>query len=234
MEQCKSRLGASGDEYCEDIFLALGDLDIFWKEEFLKIAGKNQKYTPPKRFTYYKPEGAHTKCSDPQTPGLYCTPAAYLYAGEVTINEPFLRKIHSEGDFGALIILAHEWGHHIENLLGRNTTTEDQTRYTIQDELAADCFAGVWTYYEDEVMKQLEDGDILEALTAVFQAGDDELDDWQDSDAHGWSRAARAGLPHRLGVRLGRGMHGLVQVRRPAAPRPRQVLPRRDAAGPGL
>src|SRR6186997_3556193 len=73
MEQCKSRLGASGDEYCEDVFLALGDLDTFWKDEFLKIAGKNQKYSSPKRFTYYKPEGAHTKCSDPATPGLYCT-----------------------------------------------------------------------------------------------------------------------------------------------------------------
>ena len=112
------------------------DLDTFWKEEFLKIAGKNQKYSSPKRFTYYKPEGTHTKCSDPATPGLYCTPAAYLYAGEVTINEPSLRKIHGEGDFGALIVLAHEWGHHIQNLLGRNVTTEDQTRFTIQDELA--------------------------------------------------------------------------------------------------
>ena len=200
-EQCKSRLGASGDEYCSDVFLALNDLDTFWKEEFLKLSGKNQKYTPPKRFTYYKPEGSHTKCSDPQTPSLYCTPAAYLFAGELTINEPFLRKIHDGGDFGAMIILAHEWGHHISNLLGRYLVNEDKTSYTIQDELAADCFAGVWTYYEDEKLHQLEDGDILEALTAVFLAGDDELDDWQNSDAHGWPQ--QRVLAYRLGWEYG-------------------------------
>jgi predicted metalloprotease len=201
IEQCKSRLGASGTEYCDDVFLALADLDTFWKEEFFKVAGKNQKYTPPKRFTYYRPQGAHTKCSDPQTPSLYCTPAAYLFAGELTINEPALRSIHDKGDFGALIILAHEWGHHISNLLGRYLVNEDKTSYTIQDELAADCFAGVWTYYEDEVMKQLEDGDILEALTAVFQAGDDALDDWQNEDAHGWSE--QRVLAYRLGWEYG-------------------------------
>jgi len=199
--QCKSRLGASGEEYCSDVFLALSDLDTFWKEEFLKVATKNQKYTSPKRFTYYKPEGAHTKCSDQATPSLYCTPAAYLYSSEVTINEPFLRKIHSEGDFGAMIILAHEWGHHIQNLLGCNVNTDDQTRFTIQDELGADCFAGVWTYYEDEVLHQLEDGDIQEAYKTVFSAGDEELDDWQDPDAHGWSQ--QRVLAYRLGWEYG-------------------------------
>lgn len=199
--QCKARLGASGEEYCSDVFLALSDLDTFWKEEFLKVASKNQKYVSPKRFTYYKPEGAHTKCNDPATPGLYCTPAAYLYSSEVTINEPSLRKIHDGGDFGAMIILAHEWGHHIQNLLGRYVDTADQTRFTIQDELSADCFAGVWTYYEDETLHQLEDGDINEALTAVFLAGDDELDDWQDPDAHGW--AQQRVLAYRLGWEYG-------------------------------
>jgi len=199
--QCKARLGASGEEYCSDLFLTLKDLDTFWKEEFLKIATKNQKYVSPKRFTYYKPEGAHTKCSDPQTPDLYCTPAAYLFASEVTINEPDLRHIHDQGDFGAMIILAHEWGHHIQNLLGRYVNTEDKTRFTIQDELSADCFAGVWTYYEDEVLHQLEDGDILEALTSVFQAGDEALDDWQDPDAHGW--AQQRVLAYRLGWEYG-------------------------------
>ena len=199
--QCKQRLGPSGEEYCSDLFLALADLETFWKEEFFKIAQKNQKYSPPKRFTYYKPEGPNTKCNDPKTPDLYCTPAAYLFAGELTINEPYLRNIHDKGDFGALIILAHEWGHHISNLLGRYLVNEEATSYTIQDELAADCFAGVWTYYEDEVMKQLEDGDILEALTAVFQAGDDELDDWQNEDAHGWSE--QRVLAYRIGWEYG-------------------------------
>ena len=81
MEQCKSRLGDSGTEYCEDLFLALGDLDTFWKDEFLKIAGKNQKYSPPKRFTYYKPEGrtrsAATRRHRASTarPRPTCTPA---------------------------------------------------------------------------------------------------------------------------------------------------------------
>ena len=50
-------------------------------------------------------------------------------------------------------------------------------------------------------MKQLEDGDILEALTAVFQAGDDELDDWQNSDAHGWSE--QRVLAYRIGWEYG-------------------------------
>jgi predicted metalloprotease len=200
-EQCKARLGVSGEEYCSDLFLTLNDLETFWKEEFFKIATRTQKYTSPKRFTYYRPQGAHTRCSDPQTPGLYCTPAAYLFGGELTINEPSLRSLHEKGDFGAMIIVAHEWGHHIQNLLGRYVNTEDQTRFTIQDELSADCFAGVWTAYEDEVLVQLEDGDILEALNTVFLAGDEELDDWQDPDAHGW--AQQRVLAYRLGWEYG-------------------------------
>jgi predicted metalloprotease len=200
-EQCKSRLGPSGEEYCSDLFLALGDLETFWKEEFLKVAGKNQRYSPPKRFTYYRPQGPNTRCNDPKTPGLYCTPAAYLFAGEVTINEPSLRSIHDKGDFGAMIILAHEWGHHISNLLGRYLVNEEKTSFTIQDELAADCFAGVWTYYEDEVLGQLEDGDIVEAYDTVFSAGDEELEDWQDEDAHGWSQ--QRVLAYRLGWEYG-------------------------------
>jgi hypothetical protein len=200
-EQCKARLGAAGEEYCSDVFLALSDLDTFWKDEFLKLGEKGQKYSPPKKFTYYRPQGSHTKCNDPQTPNLYCTPAAYLFAGEMTINEPFLRSIHDKGDFGAMIILAHEWGHHISNLLGRYLVNEDKTSYTIQDELAADCFAGVWTYYEDEVLKQLEDGDIQEAYETVFSAGDEELDDWQNEDAHGWSQ--QRVLAYRIGWEFG-------------------------------
>ncbi len=183
---CHKRLDSEddGEKYCSDLFLVLSDLDLFWKDEFQKLAKPGQKYRSPKAFTVYKPQGSHTACDDPATPDLYCTPAAYQYDGTLTINEPYLRKIHASGDFGAVIVLAHEWGHHIQNIRGHLQTKSD-TAFTIQFELQADCYGGVWSKFEDDVQHNLDPGDLNKAITTTFQAGDPDLSDWQDPSAHG-------------------------------------------------
>ena len=86
------------------------------------------------------------------------------------------------GDFAAAMVVGHEWGHHVQDLLGiLNYRTTGQLK-TIQTELQADCLAGVWAnsvYYQG----LLEAGDVEEAARVAYALGDDLP--WDHADAHG-------------------------------------------------
>jgi predicted metalloprotease len=185
-------LRTSNTEYCSDLFGALDDIEAYWKASFARVVPANQKvgYAAPKGFFYYEPSIPLAKidCNDYNTPGEYCTPAFYDHGvNAIVINEPSLITFHKEkGDLGALVVIAHEWGHHVQNLLGRFSAASylDGDRFSIQDELQADCYAGAWVAHTEK-KGYLEEGDIEEAIRTSFSGGDDVLADWQDEGAHG-------------------------------------------------
>lgn len=82
-------------------------------------------------------------------------------------------KLNSPGDFARAYVIAHEVGHHVQNvqglLQGRKTNAD-----SVRIELMADCYAGVWAYHIAEY-GALEDGDVSEAMNAAEQIGDDTL-----------------------------------------------------------
>jgi predicted metalloprotease len=93
-------------------------------------------------------------------------------------------QLGAPGDFAQAYVIAHEVGHHVQNLLGvtgkvdamRGRVSEvQQNALSVRVELQADCYAGVWANHSQSAKQILEQGDIEEALNAATQIGDDAL-----------------------------------------------------------
>jgi len=94
-------------------------------------------------------------------------------------------SLGADGDFAYAYVIAHEVGHHVQNLLGtlgqahsqmaRMSETESN-KMSVRIELQADFLAGVWGYYDDKMFDSLEDGDIEEAINCASVIGDDYLE----------------------------------------------------------
>ena len=95
------------------------------------------------------------------------------------------QRFHAAGDFARAYVIAHEVGHHVQNLLGIMAQVEQAARggtpmegangLSVRQELQADCFAGVWANHAQQQLNWLEPGDIDAALNAANQIGDDTL-----------------------------------------------------------
>ena len=94
------------------------------------------------------------------------------------------QRFGAPGDFARAYVIAHEVGHHVQNLLGitrevraaqQQMSREDANALSVRVELQADCFAGVWGHHAEEARDLLEDGDIEESLGAASAIGDDTL-----------------------------------------------------------
>lgn len=108
------------------------------------------------------------------------------------------QQLGAGGDFAQAYVVAHEVGHHVQDLLGilaqtQRGNTAGAEGLSVRTELQADCFAGVWASYEQEAFGSLEPGDVAEAMNAAEQIGDDTLQREQtgtvrpDSFTHGSS-----------------------------------------------
>ena len=106
---------------------------------------------------------------------------------EVYIDLSFYRQLEQEfkagGDFAQAYVLAHEVGHHVQNVIGvlphfnkmrRSMGKVEANKMSVQVELQADCFAGIWGHYVERE-GWLERGDLEEALVAANQIGDDTI-----------------------------------------------------------
>ena len=99
-------------------------------------------------------------------------------------NKTELSRNDQAGDFALAYVVAHEVGHHVQNLLGISSQAQQAqaksskvqaNQISVRVELQADCFAGVWAYHNNERTKFLEAGDIEEAMDAAHKIGDDYL-----------------------------------------------------------
>jgi hypothetical protein len=134
---------------------------------------------------------------------FYCPADERVYI-DLTFYEDMRRQLEAPGDFAWAYVLAHEIGHHVQNLTGTNdevarleaSDPEDANELSVRTELQADCYAGVWaaTVYEQG---SLERGDLDEAFTASEAVGDDRLQEQAggridpDSFTHGTSEQRR-------------------------------------------
>ena len=92
------------------------------------------------------------------------------------------REIGADGDFAYAYVIAHEVGHHVQNLLGtlgqvhsrqQRVSEAEKNQLSVRLELQADFYAGVWAYYDNQLFGSLEDGDIEEGLAVAAKIGDD-------------------------------------------------------------
>ena len=159
----------------------LRDTEIVWSDIF-KAHGA--KYPKPIMVLYRGATSSGCGHASSQMGPFYC-PADHRVYLDLGFFDELARKYHASGDFAEAYVLAHEIGHHVQNLQGtldkvqrlkqhaRGQKAENQLQVRV--ELQADCYAGVWANHADKRFNMLEKGDIEEALNAASSIGDDTL-----------------------------------------------------------
>jgi len=115
---------------------------------------------------------------------FYCPADRKVYI-DLSFYQEMKTRFKAPGDFAQAYVIAHEVGHHIQNLMGtsdkvqqakQNARSEAQAnQYSVRLELQADCYAGIWANHADGTNRILEQGDVEEAMTAAAAIGDDAL-----------------------------------------------------------
>lgn len=159
----------------------LGSTEETWTEIFAK---SNARYQPPKMVAYTG--GTQTACGMGQAAmgPFYCPNDTTIYIDPEFFNE-LSRKFQAPGDFAALYVIAHEVGHHVQNLEGtldeaqraqQSLGKAEGNRVQVGVELQADCYAGVWAANARDAQGNiLEPGDVEEGMRAAEAIGDDML-----------------------------------------------------------
>ncbi|MBK0379854.1 KPN_02809 family neutral zinc metallopeptidase [Mucilaginibacter segetis] len=178
--------------------VVLADTEDIWTKLFNDM-GKT--YQEP--VMHFFDGGVTTACGFAQsaTGPFYCPGDQKVYI-DVSFFDELENKFGAAGDFAQAYVIAHEVGHHVQDLLGvtakmdqaRNQLSETEyNKLSVKLELQADFYAGVWAHYEQSMKNVLDPGDIEEALNAAHQIGDDRLqEEYQgrvtpDSFTHGTS-----------------------------------------------
>jgi predicted metalloprotease len=160
--------------------VVLADTEDVWTKLFNDM-GKT--YEQPTMHFFDK--SVNTACGQAgaSTGPFYCPGDQKVYIDLSFFNE-LSEKFGAAGDFAQAYVIAHEVGHHVQDLLGLSAKMEqarqqlsetDYNKLSVKLELQADFYAGVWAYYEKNLKNVLDPGDIEEALNAAHQIGDDRL-----------------------------------------------------------
>ncbi len=154
------------------------------EDVWTKIFAQNGRtYEPPRLVLFSNAVqsgcGGATSSSGP----FYCSADRSVYI-DLSFFTSMKRQIGADGDFAYAYVIAHEVGHHVQNLLGTLGQAHSQmarsnqaqsNQISVRLELQADFYAGIWGYYDNKMFGSLEEGDIDEALTAASKIGDDYL-----------------------------------------------------------
>lgn len=157
----------------------LASTEDAWGEIFQQ---SGSHYQAPKLVLY---RGAtRTGCGQGQSVmGPFYCPADRTVYIDLSFYQEMRDKLGADGDFAQGYVVAHEVGHHVQNLLGierkmreqqQGLSRAEQNKLSVKLELQADCFAGVWGHYMQRE-QVLEHGDLEEALNAAQAIGDDRL-----------------------------------------------------------
>jgi predicted metalloprotease len=134
----------------------------------------------PATFTAYDAETA-TSCGEGQSTAgpFYCPADSHIYLDLSFFNQ-LADQFGAPGQFAQAYVIAHEYGHHIQNLLGtmraHDTSESGAGGDSVRTELQADCYAGVWAYHANAQFHILQTGDIEGGLRAAAAVGDDTLE----------------------------------------------------------
>ena len=160
----------------------LKSTEDIWSDLFRQMGGR---YIDPKLVLYR--DATRTECGVGQSAmGPFYCPADQRVYLDLSFFDDLARRFHAPGQFPQAYVIAHEVGHHVQNLLGISGKVEqmrermskrDANALSVRVELQADCFAGVWANRADEARggRMLDDNDIEQALAAASAIGDDRL-----------------------------------------------------------
>jgi predicted metalloprotease len=177
----------------------LAQTEDVWSDIFRK---SGQNYPAPRLVLYTRATPSACGTGQSAMGPFYCPNDRRVYLDLSFFND-LSRRFGAPGEFAAAYVIAHEIGHHVQNLQGtlgktneakRAMSQRDANALSVRVELQADCYAGIWAHHADSRFKILEDGDIEQAIKAASAIGDDRLQQQSqgrvtpDSFTHGSSK----------------------------------------------
>lgn len=174
-------LTAAEKETGEFVKTVLADTEDVWKKVF---AENGRTYEDPKLVLFT--DNIETGCGSATSASgpFYCPEDRKVYMDMAFFEELKSRFGAKGGDFAIAYVIAHEVGHHVQNLLGTSdkmrkmqegASEAQANKLSVALELQADFYAGVWTHYDQSMNQVLDPGDIEEALSAANAVGDDAI-----------------------------------------------------------
>lgn len=177
-QEAPPQTGTPADEAGQFVSVVLADTEDTWAEIF-SAAGRS--YEPPKLRLFS--DGVQSGCgtASAQVGPFYCPIDSRVYI-DLDFYNRLSQQFKFSGDFAEAYVIAHEVGHHVQNLLGvadkvraaqERASEQQANQLQVRMELQADCYAGIWANHADKARKILESGDVEEALGAAAAVGDD-------------------------------------------------------------
>jgi len=189
---------AADDKEAAFVKVVLADTEDVWTKLFDNM-GKT--YTKPTLVLFRNSTTSACGNASAASGPFYCPADDDLYI-DLSFAQQLKEQFGATGDFAMAYVVAHEVGHHVQDLLGvtdkmekiqQQVSETEYNKYSVRLELQADFYAGVWAHYDDKMKNVIDPADINEALTAANAIGDDRLQkEYQgtvtpDSFTHGTS-----------------------------------------------
>jgi predicted metalloprotease len=168
------------DEMGQFVSVVLADTEDTWNPLFRQM-GRN--YREPKLVLFENAVQSACGYTSSAVGPFYCPPDQKVYL-DLSFFRDLKNKLGAPGDFAQAYVIAHEVGHHVQNLMGisdevrrvQNRVGQVQAnQLSVRLELQADCFAGIWAHHAQRQRQIIEQGDVEEAINAAASIGDDRL-----------------------------------------------------------
>lgn len=169
------------DQHAKFVSVVLKYTENVWNDVFPKEFGG--PYQEPQLVLFSGSDQSGCGFASAATGPFYCPLDNSVYI-DLSFYDQLSNQFGASGDFAMAYVVAHEVGHHVQNLLGtsdkvhkarQQLSEEDGNRLSVALELQADFYAGVWAHHAQEMEEILDPGDIEEALNAANAIGDDRL-----------------------------------------------------------
>jgi len=168
------------DEMTQFVSVVLADTEEVWQQVFRSMG---KEYSEPTLVVFRGQVASACGFQSAAVGPFYCPLDQQVYI-DLSFYDEMRQRLGAPGDFAQAYVLAHEVGHHVQNLLGisdevhalqKRSSKERANELSVRMELQADFLAGVWAHHAQQNWQILEPGDIEEALQAATAIGDDRL-----------------------------------------------------------
>jgi uncharacterized protein len=171
---------AAENQAADFVKVILGSTEDVWTQV---LPASRRAYVAPKLVLFTDAVQSACGINAASVGPFYCPLDSRVYL-DLSFFAELDRRFGAPGDFAQAYVVAHEVGHHVQNLLGISERVHAQrsqlppaagNRLSVATELQADCLAGVWAFHANRASPMLEPGDVEEGLTAAAAIGDDTL-----------------------------------------------------------
>lgn len=178
--ESSQNVSSASDQMADFVSVVLADTEDTWQNLFRQ---NGKTYVEPSLVLYSNAVESACGFARSAVGPFYCPRDQKVYI-DLSFYQDLKYRHQAPGDFAQAYVIAHEVGHHVQNLLGisdkvralqSRASEVEANQLSVRLELQADCFAGVWAHHAQRARQILETGDIEEALNAASSIGDDRL-----------------------------------------------------------